>query len=56
MALYWDVRAIILRIIPSVFKDMDDVFKENVLLRFLIRTECSSKHVLKAQWQALSKE
>lgn len=56
MALYWDVRAIILRIIPSVFKDMDDVFKENVLLRFLIRTECRSQHTLKAQWQALSKE
>lgn len=56
MALYWDVRAMILRIVPSVFKDMDDMFKENVLLRFVIRTECSSHHVLKAQWQVLSKE
>lgn len=56
MALSWDVRAMILRIAPSFFKDMDDMFKENVLLRFVIRIECNSQHALKAQWQALSKE
>lgn len=58
MALSWGVRAMILRIDPSFFKDMDDMFKENVLLRFVIRAECNSQHKkhLKAQWQVLSKE